>query len=255
MSKIDDSYPVQAAKTTFDVVEAVRDLDGGRVTEIANYLDMAKSTVHRYLTTLEQMEYLTREGDLYYVSHRFLDLGEYTRTRKEEYSLIKETVGELAVKTEERAQFIVEEHGRGTYLFRETGEHAVTTNSRIGKQVHMHSTAAGKAMLAFMSEHRVEEILDRRGLPRRTSNTIVNRDRLFEDLEKTRERNYSIAKEENTERLWAFGAPVMDANEHVLGAISISGPTDRLAGDDIKQDIVDELKGSVNELELNIAYI
>jgi DNA-binding IclR family transcriptional regulator len=254
MNKLNDSQSVQAAKTTFEVVEAVRDLNGARVTEVAKHLDMAKSTVYRYLTTLEQLEYLTKKGNLYYVSHRFLDLGEYTRTRKEEYSLIKETVGELAAETEERAQFILEEHGMGTYLFRETGEHAVTTNSRIGKRVHMHSTAAGKAILAFISEHRVEEIIDRRGLPRKTRNTIVDRDSLLKDLEETREREYSISKEENTERLWAIAVPVMDANERVLGAVSISGPTHRLAGDETKQNIVDALKGSVNELELNIAY-
>jgi DNA-binding IclR family transcriptional regulator len=255
MNEVTDSDSVQAVVTAFEVVEAVRGLDGARLTEVADELEMPKSTVHRYLVTLERLEYLTKRGDVYDISHRFLDLGEYTRTRKEEYELVKATVEELAEKTEERAQFILEEHGMGVYLHRETGEHAVRTDSRIGKRIHMHSTAAGKAMLAFMPEQRVDEILDRRGLPEMTENTITDRDRLFADLERTRDRGYSVAKEENTERLWAFGVPVMSSTDRVLGSISISGPTHRLARDGEEQEIADLLRGTVNELELNIAYL
>ncbi|WP_137285890.1 IclR family transcriptional regulator [Halorussus salinisoli] len=255
MTKPTGPRPIKSVETTFVVIEAIRDLDGARLTEIANHLNMAKSTVHRYLSTLEQLEYLTKRGDIYYVSHRFLDLGEYTRTRKKEYELIEGSVEELAEKTEERVQFIVEEHGMGVYLYRESGEHAVQTDSRPGKRIHMHSTAAGKAILTFLPESRVTEIVERRGLPKMTENTITTQDSLFDELQETRERGYSIAKEENTERLWAFGVPVMSASDRVLGAISISGPTHRLAGDEKQQEIPDLLRGTVNELELNIAYL
>lgn len=245
---------INSVERALDVVEALREMDGGRVTEVADRLGMAKSTVHRYLTTLEGREYLVRRGDSYHVSHRFLDLGEFTRTRRSEYQLAKEKVSELAEATEERAQFMVEEHGYAVYLYRETGPHAVETDSRIGGHVHLHSSAAGKAILAHLPEPRIEAVVERHGLPELTEHTITEREALFENLREIRERGYSYQRQENTEALRAVGVPVMDDADGVIGAISISGPTHRLKGEWFDREIPDKLLGAANEIELNIAY-
>lgn len=245
---------VASVERAFDVVETLREMDGGRVTAVAERTGLAKSTVHRYLTTLERREYLVKRGDSYHVSHRFLDLGEYTRIRRSEYQLAKEKVPELAEETEERVQFMVEEHGWAVYLYRESGAHAVQTDSRIGARVHLHSTAAGKAILAHLPEPRIEVVVERHGLPELTEHTITDREELAERLRTIRERGYSRQLQENTKGLRSVGVPIMDDNDGVIGAISISGPTHRLKGEWFEQEIPDLLLGAANEIELNIAY-
>jgi len=61
----------------------------------------------------------------------------------------------------------------GIYLHRSTGELAVNSDSYIGHRVHLHNTALGQAILAHLPAERVEEIVDRYGLPASTENTIT----------------------------------------------------------------------------------
>jgi DNA-binding IclR family transcriptional regulator len=246
--------PVKSTQTLFRIVEALEAHDGARVTELANELGLAKSTVHQQLSTLLDLGYVTKEDGEYHVGLRFLYLGEYARTRKEAYQLAKPLVEELARETGERAQFLVEEGGRAVYLYIEQGEHAVQTDRRIGKQRYLHSSASGKAILANMHEEEVEEVIDTWGLPAETDDTITTPEGLFENLEEIRERGYSLNIGESIDGLRAIGVPVMYPDGSVLGSFSIAGPSYRLQGERFEHTIPDLLLGTANELELKIAY-
>ncbi|MDQ2052525.1 IclR family transcriptional regulator [Natronolimnohabitans sp. A-GB9] len=246
---------VTTTETTFKIIELLKEQDGSCLSEIAAELDLAKSTVHRHLSTLKDLEYVIQEGDVYRTGLRFLAIGEQTRTRRSEYQLAQEKVTALASETEERAQFITEEYGRGVYIFREIGEHAVQTDSEIGKRIPIHATAAGKAILASLSDNRVNEILEQRGLPSLTKHTITDKSGLLEELDEIRERGYSINDQENTNGLRAIGVPVEYENGEPLGALSVSGPTHRFQGTLFEQTLPNLLLGTANELELNIQYL
>lgn len=248
------SESVKTTDTVFSILETIRAIDGGRVTEIADKLDVSKSTVHRHLSTLEAKEYVAREGDEYVIGLRFLDLGEYAKTRNQAYVMAEEKVHELAEETDERAQFLVEEHGQAVYVSRETGKHAVQTDSEVGKRIPLHGTAAGKSIMAYLPKFRVEAIVEARGLSALTENTITDEATLYEELSAIRERGYSFNEQESTDGLHAVGVPVREPNGQVIGALSVSGPTMRLTGDRYQHEIPELLMGVANELELNIAY-
>lgn len=245
---------VKTAGTMFDIIESLQAHDGTGISELAEELGLAKSTVHRHLSTLHEMEYVVREGDTYYLGLQFLNLGEYVRNRKELYVLAKAKVDEIARETEERAQFIVEEHGYGVYVHRVRGRHAVKTDPGIGKRMPIHAISAGKAILAHMPRKRVEEIVERRGLPPITPHTITDEEELFEELEQVRGRGYAINDEETVEGLRAVGVPIHSRDGKVTSALSVSGPTHRVKGEWLEQDLLDLLLGTANELELNVAH-
>lgn len=252
--RTDASKTVKSTETVFDVIECLKRHDGARVTELAEHLDLAKSTVYSQLYTLRERGYVVKEGDEYQLGLEFLHLGEYTRARRPSYELARKKVAKLATATGERTQFIVEEHGRGIYVHRETGENAVQTDSAIGRHIHLHATASGKAILAHLPEARVDEIIERRGLAPQTDHTIVDPDELRAELDAIRERGYALNFEESTNRLHAVGAPVTLPDGRVLGAISVSGPSHRMKGERLEREIPDLLLGLINELELNIMY-
>lgn len=245
---------VKSAETLLAVIEGVRELDGARVTELATHLDLAKSTIHRHLNTLERNEYIVKEGDTYHVGLRFLGLGEYARERHAVYREARPIVDQLAAETEERALFMTEEHGLAVYLYRGIGNHAVRTNSRIGTRRYLHVIAGGKVMLAHLPKHRVDEIIDRWGLPAETSETITNRAELDSHLQAVRERGVAFNREEAIEGLCAVAAPVLGPDDSVVGALSVSGPAHRMKGEWFESTIPDLLLGSANELELNVEY-
>lgn len=254
MAMYSDPGTVKATGTAFEIIETLAREDGGRVTEIATELGLAKSTVHRHLATLEELEYVVKEEGEYRISFRFLKLGEQTRKRTDTYEMARQKVDKIAKQTDERAQFVVEEHGKAVYVFGETGEHAVQTNSEIGKCRPLQSMAAGKAILAYLPEARVEEIVRRHGLPALTENTITGEDELYAELEEIRERGYSINDQETIPGLRAVGVPIECPDGGVFGALSVSGPTHRVQGERLEETIPNILLGTANELELDMKY-
>jgi DNA-binding IclR family transcriptional regulator len=245
---------VKTAETTFAVIEGLEELDGVRVTELAEHLDLAASTVCNHLATLYEMGYVVKEGDTYLLGARFLKLGEAAKERKDAFDLIGKKVEVLAERTEERCQFIVNEHGRGVYLHRETGRRAVWTDSGLGKRVYLHASAAGKAVLANISDGDVERTLEQCGLPELTENTITDRDTLFSELDTIRAQGFAVNKEESTEGLRAIGVHIEDSAGRVVGALSVSGPSHRMRGEWFEREVPNLLLGTANELELNLKY-
>ena len=247
--------PVSSVERTFEVIDALRELEGAGVTELADRLDIPKSTAHTYLSTLEQEEYVVREGDEYHVGVRFLEVGGFARRRTGLYSVAKPEVDRLAEETENFANLMVEEHGWGIYIHRsEKGGLTTGVDSYVGTRVHLHSTGLGKAILAHLPEQRLDEIVDRHGLRRETPNTITSRDALDRELETIRERGYAFDREEYLAGLRCVAAPILDENEEVLGAISVSGPTNRFKGEYLERTLPDEVLEVANLIELNVTY-
>lgn len=98
-----NAAPVQAAKTTFDIIDTLRELNGAGVSELADELDMPTSTIHDHLQTLANEEYLVNDKGTYYVGARFLELGEQARNRTKVYNIARPEVGDLAEETGEHA--------------------------------------------------------------------------------------------------------------------------------------------------------
>jgi len=244
---------IQSIERCMHIVEIIRGLNGATVSEIADETDMAKGTVHGYLSTLQTIGYLIIEEDTYQVGTKFLRLGEYSRTYRDEYTLTAETVEELAETTGERSQFVVEEHGKGVFLYRGFGDRAVETESETGKRMYLHATSAGKAILSQFPEEDVHRIIKTWGLQEVTPKSITDREELFSELETIRDRGYAVNKEEHTNALNAVGVPVTGKNQETLGALSVSGPTYRMTDNRITE-IAELLLGMANELELKIVH-
>lgn len=250
-----ESRSVKSTRTTFRIIEALEACDGARLTDLAADLGLAKSTVHQQLSALVELGYAIKEDGQYQLGLKFLDIGEYVRTRKSAYKLAEPLVEELADETGERAQFFAEEHGRAIYIHTKQGEHAVQADRRVGKQRYLHSSAGGKAILAHLPNDRIDEVIDRWGLPQETENTHVTRESLFNDLDKIRDRGYSLNKAESISGLWSIGVPVMGPDGLPVGSFSISGPRHRMKADQFHENTVDLMLGTANELELNIKYL
>jgi DNA-binding IclR family transcriptional regulator len=245
---------ITATRTSLRIVEALKRLDGASLTAVAEDLDIAKSTVHNHLHTLEDEGYITSEGSVYRVGLRFLELGEYKRNRMDIYEIARPEVASLAEKTGEMANAAVEEHGEGVYITRSEGTEAVTVDTYAGKRVKLHCTALGKTILAQLPEERVDEIVDTHGLPARTENTITDRTELKTELDQVRERGYAYDREERLRGLRCVAAPIVVEDGDLVAALSVSGPTTRIRGDLFHEEIPELLLSAANVVEINLAY-
>ncbi len=247
------SQTVDATGRSFQILEALVDLEGAGVTELASYLDVPKSTTHNHLQTLLQNEYIVRNGDTYDVGLRFLRLGEYSRARHRVVAIAEPEVESLAAETGELVNLNVEEYGWGIFLYRAKGSDAVHMDTYAGKRVYLHTTAFGKAILANLSRERVSEIIDQRELKPVTDRTITDPETLYDELETIRERGVAFERQERLEGLCCVAAPIL-VDGAVVGAISVSGPESRMSGSRFTEELPDLIRRTTNVIEVNLRY-
>ena len=246
---------VRAVQISCDVLQALRELDGAGVTELAEYLDLSKATVHGHLSTLYKNEFVVKEGSEYRVSLWFVDFGEYAKNSVPIYDIARQEIDALADRTGEVAQLMVEEHGRGVYLHKSAGDKAVKTRSYAGARKYLHCTALGKAILAHLPEERVNEIVERHGLPQQTDRTIGTREELEAELEQVRDRGVAFDDEEILQGLRCVAAPVTGHDGTLYGAISVSGPTSRMKGERFTDELPEVVQGAANVIQVNATQL
>jgi IclR family acetate operon transcriptional repressor len=241
-------------ETLFDIIEYLRQNGPAGVTEISNAVGISKSTAHLHVKTATAKGYAVKSDGRYDLSLRFLDAGLSRKYRNDIFETIDPRLDKLAIETGEQVWFWVEENGRAVVISQALGTNALSTNGRMGTHLHMHCTAGGKALLAHLGRDRVEEIVDRHGLPEQTDNTITSRERLFEEFEEIRETGFAINQGESIKGVFAIATPVIDNNETLHGAISIAAPKKRME-DPLESENAEAIMEAADELGINLSYV
>lgn len=237
------------------VIDAVRESGGVGVSELATELDVSKSTAYIHLRTLEENGFLVQRDDRYELAFKFFVLGESARNRSPLYRYGKPKVDELADETDQYTHIVTEENGRGINLYQVKGETGVDgdyQSAKLQQRDHLHYTASGKAILAYLPRERVADIVDRHGLPEQTANTITDRETLFDELETIRDRGYAYNDEEEIEGFCAIGAPVQSPDGDVLGSLSVSAPARFMRDEQTRERLSERVMRSANVIEVNI---
>lgn len=252
-TKNKDSSRVQAVETAFDIIELIDEMECVGVSEVANELPIAKSTAHKHLRTLEENEYVVRKDQQYRLSLKHLKFGQHALKKTEIAQIAQPVIEQLAVETGGAIWVAIEEHGRVVYVNKALGERAVPSRGGIGERIPLHSASIGKAMLAYFSEKRIDEIIDCHGLPGLTERTLTTREELMAELEEIRETGVAFNAGESLKGLRAVASPIQHEGE-VLGAVAIVGTANRMKGEYFREELSDLVQGATNEIELNLAY-
>lgn len=251
----DEPNRINALGTTFNIVDALRDLGRVGVSELAAHLDMPKSTVHVYLQTLEEEGYAVNEDGTYRLSFRFLEIGGEHRKRLDVFQVARTAIDQLSAETGEVANLGIEDRGQRVLLYTSEPSEGMFDNSPTGQYTRMHWTALGKALLSRFPDDRVRDIADEHGLPRATESTITELDPLLEELERVRERGFSIEDEERREGIRAVAVPLrLDDESGPPAAVSISGPKRRIGDDGVDEELLEALRDAVNVVELEYKH-
>ncbi|WP_227378135.1 IclR family transcriptional regulator [Haladaptatus halobius] len=240
---------IQSLKKAFDIIEVIVSTRDATLSDIAAQLKLSESTVYDYLITLVELGYLDRDNQKYRINTRFLDMGTTARENLPIFRLSKSEIDGLATKTGEHASLMVEENGLGVLLYIAKGENALDLGVSTGRQMRLPTNAPGKAILANFDRERIEEVLDEHGLPVITDKTITDREALMDELQIIRERGYATDFGERVDGVRAVSVPIVVGNE-VHGAITISGPANRMGNERIEKEIPDILMESSNVIEI-----
>ncbi len=243
---------VDATRTAFDIVETLAAVDGARLTDIVQELDLPKSTCYKHLQTLQSLNYVYRDGYVYHVSPRFVEIGNAV-TSNRQVPEFRSEIDRLAEITQEVAGVYVEVGGLGTDVYQTVGESAVEDIGEVTNSAYLHCTAPGKAILSGLDEDRVSEIVEGHGTPTYTQNTIADAEELFDELSRIRERGIAFERGEQDEAVRSLAMTVPDAVTDSNVAVYVAGPADRITGKRFEQDYPGILADMLNQIERDYA--
>lgn len=214
-----------------DVLEAVVEVGGARgltLTELSHHLGLHRSTLARFLTTLQRRGYLERDPatERYRPGLRVLTLSAAVLTHLQIRDIARPVLEALRDETGEMTHLTVLDNGEVVTVDRAEGHNPLTLRTEIGSRRPAYCTASGKAMLAYLPPDVLEGILAR-GLPPVTPNTITDPAVLRAQLAEVRRRGYAWDDEERIPGVRCVAAPVFDHTGQLVGALSLSVPSMR----------------------------
>ena len=127
-------------------------------------------------------------------------------------------------------------------------------NRNIGAIIPPHSTATGKAILAYLPDSRVEEILGSRELTKSTTNTITSIRAFKKELEKVRGQGYATAFDENVYGLTTIGAPVRNSDGDVNAAMIIMIPSMKIPKEKFISAYKKKVVQTADQISLAMGY-
>ena len=240
---------VAATKTAFAIIEELERLGGAGVTELATELDLAKGTVHKHLSTLREIDYVYKREGTYRLSVGFLGLGVAARSELDVAGLVDRPLRKLVETTDETANLMVPEHGYGVYAKQVIPEGTEPPPAREGGRVPLHATAGGKSILAYLSREARERVFDYRDLDPMTENTITDRERLHAELQRVHDKRIAHDRGEHVAGWHCIARPITNDDGDPVGAISVTGPADRIREKVSSADIPSFLASTTDSIQ------
>jgi len=200
------------------------------MSQIAEQVGMHKSTVHRLLATLERKRFVERDPltGIYRPGIRLFQMAYLTLEGNDLRQLAKPLLRQLCEKHGENVNLAVLNEAEVVYLEVIESSQRVKLAAVTGQRLPAFCTASGKAILAFMTDEAVRQVLAR-GMPEYTRCTISNQDSFFENLLNARKLGFAMSDQEFEEGINAVAAPILDGSNHPVASISIAGPSFRLS--------------------------
>jgi IclR family pca regulon transcriptional regulator len=115
------------------------------------------------------------------------------------------------------------------YIERIKTQQILNINLQVGSRLPAYCTSMGKAMLAYLDENQLEEILKKTDLVPFTSRTIARKADLKRELIGVRVRGFAMNNEELSEGLRSVAAPVRNVKGEVIAAVNIAVPSIRIS--------------------------
>lgn len=250
---------IKSLKKMMDVLNCFIEKQPLGVTEISEKLGLYKSNVHNILSTMVSMDYLEQDkiSGKYYLGIGVVRLSRAVGNRFSFHNAalyhmqaISHELGEivyLSVPMKRMIYYLDAIFPESVYYLNYSGR--FVSNYRDSTEM-MHCTASGKAMLATMCKADQEEYLSK-PLDACTPHSITDPDVLRLQLQKIREQGYAVDDEEAEEGLRCIAVPIRSQEGGLLGAISISGPKERMTAD-ILPKYSEMLKAHVHDIEHGI---
>jgi len=230
---------------------------GLKLTEVARKLDLAPSTTHRLLTTLQEEKYVQfdRDASRWQVGIQAFVTGNGFLSSRDLVTVARPYMRRMMEENGETVNLAISEGDDVIYMAQVESREMMRVYSKPGNRVPLHCSGVGKAMLMLMEDKDINRIFQAAGLPKLTEKTLLDVESLKAELAMSRTRGFATDDEEHAVGLRCVASVIYDEYAEPYAALSISGPTARITtarllelGETVKQfssDITSALGGRI----------
>ena len=204
---------VKKAFAILGVIAATR--DGMGVSDLAKKLKIAKSTVHGMTAALEELGAVLRDPATkkFKLGFTLLEIGRSAYSQIDLQSSARPVAEELMEKTGTSVFLGRLNWDRVTILDIVESRQDLNITAPVGSIIPLFAGAVGKVFLAFMPKERAARMVESKGLPRFTDNSITEVESYFEELRNVREKGVAVDDEEYIPGVRAAAAPLTDLGQ------------------------------------------
>ena len=217
----------QSLERGLDVLEVVES-EGAEigVREIARRLELSPTIVQRMVTSLAKRGYVDRDSETarYRLGYRALALGAHSGSGSDYIVSARRELERLARGHSLNGFVSVLHGGRAVYLLAVQAAGPVAIKVAPGSEMPLHSTAAGKVLLASLSDAEARKLLGHGKLAAITPHTATDPAAVIAGLAKVRKQGFATVAEENIRGVLSVGAPIRDRDGKLLAALSVAFP-------------------------------
>ena len=198
------------------------------VSELSRGLELSRSTVHRYVATLAKLGYLQQDSDSkrYRLGPKVLDLGFSALSSMDLLEISAPHLRQLSDETQRTVNLAILDGTDVVYIERcraaRPGQREIDLNLHVGARLPAYCTAMGKAILAFIPEERLEEIIEQIDFAPRGPNTLTDPEAFRVELDKIRTSGIAVNDEELAYGLRSIAAPILSHSGEVLAALNLA---------------------------------
>jgi IclR family transcriptional regulator, KDG regulon repressor len=223
-----------SAVTTVDRLVSVLDCFSAdrpvwSLADLSAHLDLPKSTLHRFLISLEVHGILRRDPDdrLWRPGYRLVTWGALAERATGLSDVARPIMRRLAAHTGEMVALTVYDEREVVCIDKVETRHSVRVTLEVGERRPAHAGASSKILMAYLAPAERQAIIHERGLPQLCPNTITGPEQLEAELVQIRHQGYALSIEETDPGAWGIATPVWDRHGTVIAALGIAGPIQR----------------------------
>ncbi|QCR33518.1 IclR family transcriptional regulator [Lysinibacillus sp. SGAir0095] len=249
---------VQSIERAFIILEQLSEHPNGmQITKLATDTNLSKSTVHRLLSTLIELQYVRKDSvtERYYLSYRALYLTRNILSNSSLITVARPLLETLVKEINETVHLCVEENEEVVYVDKIESNQTIRMYSRIGSRAPMYCTGVGKMMLSGKDDHTLQEIISRIHFTKRTNYTILTPTDLLEEISTIRKSGYSLDNIENEEGIRCIAAPIYDFSGKIIASFSISGPSTRVTMERIEHELAEKILKTSRAISSQLGYV
>ena len=243
---------IKSIQKVFDILKLFKTYHALGLTEISKKLCIPKTTVFNILSSLEEIAIIQKNSEnKYFLGVECFQLGNLVASHWVLREEAEPFMRKLWEWTHETINLTVLDNDELLYINSIESPQRLRFQSLIGVRAPLYCTGVGKAIMAFLPESKIDEIIKIKGLKKFTSNTITDPERLKEELKLTRVRGYAVDNMEIEEGVRCIAAPIRNHNGVVFASISISGPQQRILDEEIPS-LAEIVKATANDISKSL---